>query len=188
MSILHITAPVILASASPRRRDLLKTILPNFTVAIPHVDETPQNLEAPTDCAERLAALKAEAIPTTAALIIAADTIVVQNNQLLGKPTDTDHAHAMLQSLSGTSHQVITGVCILQQQKRALFSVTTEVTFRPISAAEIAAYIQTGDPMDKAGAYAIQGGAAHMVEKINGSYTNVVGLPLCELYKRLVSF
>jgi septum formation protein len=107
----------------------------------------------------------------------------VQNESILGKPGDAAHAHEMLRSLSGSAHEVVTGVCVKTPERTVVFSVGTQVVFRTLEEAEIAAYVETGEPMDKAGAYAIQGGAAHMVRAINGSYTNVVGLPLCELHE-----
>jgi septum formation protein len=179
--------PLILASASPRRRDLLSTLGVEFRVVVPEIDETPLAGEKPKAYAERLAEEKACAVDENG-IIIAADTIVVQNETILGKPADATHAHEMLNALSGKTHEVITGVCVKSSTHTVVFSVGTEVVFRVLEEAEIEAYIASGEPMDKAGAYAIQGGAAHMVQAINGSYTNVVGLPLCALYESLVSF
>ena len=180
---------LILASASPRRRELLGALGIDFKIQIPAVDETPKADEAPRAFAERLAAEKAEAIsaePET--VLVAADTIVVHNQKILGKPVDAEEAFSMLSALSGDAHEVVTGVCVRRGEKSTVFSVSTDVVFRNLERAEITAYIASGDPMDKAGAYAIQGGAAHMVLSIRGSYTNVVGLPLCELHQTLVSF
>ncbi len=179
--------PLILASASPRRRELLASLGVNFRVVVPEIDETPLPDEKPRAFAERLAEEKACAVEVRG-LVIAADTIVVQNNTILGKPTDASHAEEMLGSLSGNMHMVITGVCVKNTTRTVVFSVVTEVVFRIINRLEIEAYVASGDPMDKAGAYAIQGGAAHMVRSIKGSYTNVVGLPLCELHEALLSF
>lgn len=180
---------MILASASPRRRELLESLGCRFTVQKPDIDETPRPGERPGPFAERLAKEKAEAIPCDAdTVLIAADTIVVQGTTILGKPLDEAHAYEMLSGLSGRTHQVITGVCVRKGTRSSVFSVTTQVIFRPLKKAEIISYIASGCPMDKAGAYAIQGGAAHMVKAINGSYTNVVGLPLCELHEVLISF
>jgi septum formation protein len=178
---------LILASASPRRHELLAALGHAFKVIVPEIDETPVNGENPRAFAERMAEEKACAV-TGDGVIIAADTIVVHNNTILGKPTDEAHAREMLSALSDDRHEVITGVCVRSRTHTVIFSTQTEVVFRVLEAAEIEAYIATGDPMDKAGAYAIQGGAAHMVQAINGSYTNVVGLPLCELYEVLISF
>lgn len=180
---------MVLASTSPRRRDLLAGMGLAFDVIAPEIDETLRDGESPVCFAERLAAEKAAAVtvdPDT--VVLAADTIVVQGAEVLGKPKDPEHARSMLQCLSGTSHQVITGLCLKRGTNRKVFSVSTDVVFRALDAAEIDDYIASGCPMDKAGGYAIQGGAAHMVRAINGSYTNVVGLPLCELHEALLSF
>lgn len=180
---------MILASASPRRRELLASLGVDFAVLVPEIDETPRSDEAPVDFAERLAAEKAGAVPCDPeTTVIAADTIVVLENRILGKPSDAQDAFEMLNSLSGRRHEVITAVCVKHPARTVVFSVSTSVAFRSLAPAEITAYIASGCPMDKAGAYAIQGGAAHMVRSINGSYTNVVGLPLCELHETLASF
>ncbi len=179
--------PLVLASASPRRRELLATLGLDFSIVVPEIDETPKPDEKPRAFAERLAAEKAGAVDVPG-IIIAADTIVVQDETILGKPTDEQHACEMLRSLSGVAHEVVTGVCVKSSERTVVFSVGTQVAFRAVKEAEIAAYVATGESMDKAGAYAIQGGAAHMVRRIDGSYTNVVGLPLCELYEALISF
>ena len=156
---------------------------------MPEIDETPRPSEAPRAFAERLATEKAGAIPSDAnTLLIAADTIVVLGNTILGKPTDKAHALKMLTLLSGNTHEVITSVCLKKGARNTVFSVVTQVIFRTLEKSEIHDYIATGCPMDKAGAYAIQGGASHMVKAIRGSYTNVVGLPLCELHETLISF
>lgn len=178
---------LILASASPRRRELLATLGHPFEVMVPEIDETPFPDEKPRAYAERLAEEKASAV-NASGIIIAADTIVVHHQKILGKPRDAAHAHTMLSALSGDRHEVITGVCLRYEGHIQVFSARTEVLFRMVQDSEIEAYIATGDPMDKAGAYAIQGGAAHMVQSISGSYTNVVGLPLCELHQALLSF
>ena len=180
---------LILASASPRRKELLATLGLRFSVQAPHIDESALPGEMPKAFAERMAREKAEAIslpPQT--IVISADTIVVSDNQILGKPADEAEAVAMLSVLSGKAHHVITAVCVRSEKRAVVFSVSTEVLFRDLEPNEISAYVATGCPMDKAGAYAIQGGAAHMVKAINGSYTNVVGLPLCELHETLRSF
>ena len=179
--------PLILASASPRRRELLETLGLAFRVVVPEIDETPVAGEKPRAFAERMAEEKACAVEVQG-VVIAADTIVVHQQAILGKPASESHARAMLSALSGDRHEVITGVCIRSKVHTVVFSARTEVLFRVLEEDEIAAYIASGDPMDKAGAYAIQGGAAHMVQSIKGSYTNVVGLPLCELYEALRSF
>jgi len=179
----------VLASASPRRRELLALLGIEFDILIPEIDETPLPDESPCAFAERLAAEKAAAIQVDpGTVMVAADTVVVLNNTILNKPADAVQTHNMLTNISGQTHKVMTGVCILQNGRETRFSVSTDVIFRTLKHRKIEAYIATGEPMDKAGAYAIQGGAAHMVRSINGSYTNVVGLPLCELYERLISF
>jgi len=119
--------------------------------------------------------------------VIAADTIVVKDNMIMGKPSNSADACAMLRSLSDAVHEVLTAVCVKNRAHVVIFSVVTKVAFRKLEMSEIEAYVATGEPMDKAGAYAIQGGAAHMVRAIEGSYTNVVGLPLCELHEALAS-
>ena len=179
--------PLTLASASPRRRELLASLEFDFSIVIPEIDETPFPGEQSRAYAERLASEKAHSIDADG-LVIAADTIVVKNGTVLGKPADKDAARRMLRSLSDASHEVITGVCLRDTDRTVLFSVSTRVIFRPLSDQEIDAYVETGEPMDKAGAYGIQAGAAHMVRSIEGSYTNVVGLPLCELHESLISF
>lgn len=184
---MEIRQPLTLASASPRRRELIASLGLDFKIIVPEIDETPLPHEKARAFAERLAVEKANAV-TADGIIIAADTIVVKNEAILGKPGDAVHAREMLRMLSGTEHEVITGVCVRDATRTVVFSVGTRVVFRMLSDDEIDDYIDTGEPMDKAGAYAIQGGAAHMVQSIEGSYTNVVGLPLCELYDTLHSF
>lgn len=178
------SAPLILASASPRRRELLSRLGRPFTVVIPGVEEQPWPREKPASYALRNAAEKARAVAARHpdATILAADTIVVLDDHILEKPVDAEHAAAMLRRLSGRAHEVITGVCLWQPggggfRERA-DAVRTAVRFRALSDAEIAAYVATGEPMDKAGAYAIQGGAARFVAGYDGPYDNVVGLPL----------
>jgi septum formation protein len=180
---------LVLASASPRRRELLASLGVTFTVQVPEIDETPREDEHPRTLAERLATEKAAALPAEPdTTVIAADTLVVLGGIVLGKPGNAAQAAEMLSSLSGQRHEVITGVCVRRMDRCVVFSVSTEVLFRTLSRTEIEAYIASGCPMDKAGAYAIQGGASHMVRAITGSYTNVVGLPLCELHETLASF
>lgn len=179
---------LILASASPRRRELLGSLGLEFEVCVPDIDESPKEGEAPRAFAQRLATEKSAAIDADAeTTLIAADTIVVLGETILGKPLDEKHAFEMLSDLSGKTHEVITGVCVRRGSSAKVFSVATQVVFRTLEKAEIIRYIASGCPMDKAGAYAIQGGAAHMVAAIRGSYTNVVGLPLCELHEALTS-
>jgi len=180
------TPTLILASGSPRRRELLAVLGRPFAVVVPEIGETPLPGEKPRAFAERMAEEKAAAVEGDGT-IVAADTIVVLEGGILGKPVDAADAREMLRALSGRSHEVVTGVCVKGRNRTTVFSVATEVVFRTLEEAEIEAYVATGEPMDKAGAYAVQGGAAHMVRAINGSYTNVVGLPICELHEALIS-
>jgi septum formation protein len=175
-----------LASGSPRRKELLRLLVTDFQIRIPSIDETPRPDEPALSYVERLAQEKAESLPLQDhECLLAADTIVHIETRLLGKPTNTTHAMEMLELLAGKPHQVSTGVCLRTANANTLFSVTTDVIFRTISREEIETYVATGCPMDKAGAYAIQGGAAAFVREIHGSYTNVVGLPLCEVSEAL---
>ena len=145
--------------------------------------------ELPTDHVKRLSREKAAAVAARAdgRFFIGADTIVVLDDAILGKPVDADDALCMLSGLSGRNHEVITGFTVYDKSSgiHISSSVTTEVTFKKLTESEIAAYIATGCPMDKAGGYAIQGGAVHFVRSINGSYSNVIGLPMTELYEVL---
>jgi septum formation protein len=156
-------------------------------VEVADVDETLRPGEPPELAATRLAREKARRIATLHpdALILAADTLVVLDEAILGKPTSPAHATELLERLSGRSHQVITGVALLAEGVEEVFAATTEVRFRPLLQEEIAAYVASGEPMDKAGAYGIQGKAAGFVRSIEGSYTNVVGLPLAECLEAL---
>ena len=183
------SSSIILASASPRRQELLASAGVVFSVVPGDIDETPHPGEEPVPHVVRLAEEKAREVSTRVAgrFFIGADTIVVLDGEILGKPCDETEAAVMLKKLSGRMHHVITGFAVIDQESGRVIkrAVSTEVYFRKVADAEIAAYIATGCPLDKAGAYAIQGGAASMVEKINGSYTNVVGLPLCEVVEVL---
>lgn len=173
---------LILASASPRRQHLLQEAGIAHRVVVPSVDERLLPEEAPADAAARLAKEKAAEVAGRhpAASVLAADTIVVLEGEILGKPTSPTHARALLEALSGRAHEVITGVALVGPWGEEVFAVTTEVEFRPLRREEIAAYVASCEPMDKAGAYGIQGKAAGFVRAIRGSYTNVVGLPLAE--------
>jgi len=179
----------ILASASPRRKELLELAQLPFAVHVPNAEEIIPPGLAPAQCAEHIAAIKANAVACDRpnACIIAADTIVVVDGAILGKPKDTADAARMLRLLSGREHTVITGVCLLNAAaaKKNVFSQETAVRFYPLSDEEIKAYVRTGEPMDKAGAYGIQGRGALLVESIAGDYFNVVGLPLARLMREL---
>lgn len=182
-------ASLVLASASPRRRELLESAGIAFSVAVADIDESPQPGEEPVGYVLRLAEEKARAasLASSGRWFIGADTIVVFAGEILGKPVDAADARRMLLSLSGSCHEVITGYAVFDRLEGRVMreAVRTEVTFAELGSDEIDAYIATGCPFDKAGAYAIQGGAAYMVQRIDGSYTNVVGLPLCEVVATL---
>ncbi|AAR35918.1 septum formation inhibitor Maf [Geobacter sulfurreducens] len=180
---------IVLASASPRRLELLASAGVEFDVCASDIPEEPIPGEAPADFATRLARDKAVATAarTEGRWFVGADTIVVCAGEIMGKPVDEADAVRMLRKLSGVSHEVITGYAVYDRERDGLLckAVVTKVVFKPLRDEEISAYVATGCPMDKAGAYAIQGGAAYMVERIDGSYTNVVGLPLCEVVEDL---
>ncbi|MBD1399761.1 Maf family protein [Pelovirga terrestris] len=178
---------LVLASASPRRKELLAQIGLEFSVRPSSVAETIKPAETPGDLVIRLSLDKARDIAgrsdISARWVIGSDTVVVCDGQILGKPADHQEAAAMLRQLSGISHQVVSGYAVIdrRQQIERTEAVSTKVHFRQLTEAEIARYVATGEPIDKAGAYAIQGIAACFVSGIEGSYTNVVGLPLCRL-------
>ena len=180
---------IILASASPRRSELMALAGIEFGVDPADICEDALTGELPADHVMRLSHEKADAVAarTAGRFFIGADTIVVLDGAILGKPVDADDALRMLSGLSGRDHEVITGFTVYDKISGIHISrsVTTRVTFKKLTVSEIAAYIATGCPMDKAGAYAIQGGAVHFVRSINGSYTNVIGLPMTELYEVL---
>ena len=209
---------LVLASASPRRQDLLRNAGISFTMQPADIDETPRSGELPSECAERLAQEKALAVWRTRPqdVVLGADTIVVVDETILGKPADSADAGRMLRLLSGRIHRVITGVCIVQgdagrelpafrqnrpgdsAQSLASFRIlrtenrelrtaseTTLVTMNELSDSEIRDYVAGGEPMDKAGAYAIQGQASRWIPRIEGDYSNVVGLPVALVYRML---
>jgi septum formation protein len=180
---------LILASTSPRRAELLKSAGVAFETVRPDADEKRCDGETPVAYAIRTAREKAESLPSASgSVILGADTVVAAEGRILGKPVDAEEAKAMLRLLSGKMHEVITGICLRSAEKTVCFHVATAVLFRDLSEEEIGAYVATGDPLDKAGAYAIQNGAAGMVRRIDGSYSNVVGLPLCEVIEALENF
>jgi len=205
---------LVLASASPRRQDLLQSAGISFVVQPADVDETPLPKESARECAERLAKEKALAVwqKRPEDLVLGADTVVVVDNMILGKPADGEDAARMLRMLSGRVHQVITGVCFAGAREQGTgtrvrgpgasqiaphllpgtgkkeirtSSETTSVTMSVISDREIRDYVATGEPMDKAGAYAIQGIASRWIPRIEGDYSNVVGLPVALVYRML---
>ena len=173
---------LILASQSPRRKELMGLFRRPFTVRVADIDETMDPKKLPFDEVARVSRLKAEAIDRTPEdIVIAADTIVVCDGLVLGKPRDEEDALRMLTLLSGRDHQVMTGLTVLHGEKALVCTEVTDIHFRPLTQEEILSYIRTGEPMDKAGAYGIQGGAAIFAEKLVGDYFNVVGLPVCRL-------
>ncbi len=180
---------LILASASPRRQELLRNAGIPFTVQSASIDETPLAGEAPRECAERLAREKALAVfqSNPQHFVLGADTIVVVDDVILGKPRDAEDAVRMLRLLSGRTHMVITGVCVVGPVVSSVrtASETTLVTFCELSDDEIRFYVATGEPMDKAGAYAIQGMASRWIPRVEGDYSNGVGLPVALVYRIL---
>lgn len=177
---------IILASQSPRRKELLGLLNIPFTVRVADIDEAMDPAADPRDEVARVSRLKALAIPREPEdVVIAADTIVVCDGQVLGKPADEADAARMLRLLSGRAHQVMTGLTVLQGGRIISHTEVTDVYFRPLTDRHIADYVASKDPMDKAGSYGVQSGAAPFVEKICGDYYNVVGLPVCQLGKIL---
>jgi septum formation protein len=170
---------VLLASASPRRHELLTRIGVPFTVRAPDIDESPDHGEMPVDYVRRVASAKAAAIAAaTDELVIAADTTVDLESQILGKPIDDRDAESMLRRLSGRTHRVHTGVAVRRNGQELVEVCTTLVTFVALDDAAIQWYVATGEPMGKAGAYALQGAGAALVESVHGSVSNVIGLPM----------
>lgn len=170
---------VVLASASPRRHELLTQIGVQFTVRVPDIDESPQLCETPDEYVRRLAFAKAAAVECAAdELVIAADTTVDVGGKILGKPLDEPEAASMLRGLSGRTHRVHTGVAVRLGDQEIAEVCTTRVTFITLDEATIAWYVSTGEPMDKAGAYAVQGAGGALVRYVSGSVSNVIGLPL----------
>ena len=176
----------MLASQSPRRAEILRQAGIPFTVRAVSVDETPLPQENPEDYVRRLAEEKARAIHAEPReTVLAADTTVVIDGAMLGKPADAADARRMLRALSGRCHQVLTGICVRRDTELVLDAASTKVWFTPMTEPEIDAYVASGEPMDKAGAYAIQGLASKFIERIEGCYFNVVGLPVALVYRRL---
>ena len=177
----------VLASSSPRRQELLKLLLPNFEVVPSEVDESIRVTERPETMVARLAREKALAVQERrpSACIVGADTVVVCEMEILGKPASHEEARSMLRKLSGKTHQVLTGVCLLHLNTLFVEYATSDVTFYPLTEREIENYLRSGEPFDKAGAYAIQGLGARFVERIDGCHFNVVGLPVSRLYQMM---
>ena len=178
---------IVLASASPRRAELLRNAAIPFLVDPAHVPEAPLADESPLDYARRLARDKARAVfarhPQD--IVLGADTIVVVGGHLLEKPADAEDAARMLRLLSGRHHQVITGVCLVAPGFERTEAEMTQVFFNDMSEEEIADYVRSGEPMDKAGAYGIQGIASRWIDRVEGCYFNVVGLPVARVYRLL---
>ena len=173
---------VILASQSPRRKELLSLFGFPFTIRVADIDETMEPGAAPYFEVARLSRLKALAVERQDDdLVIAADTIVVCDGHILGKPADEEEAADMLRLLSGRDHQVMTGMTVLRGNQAAVITEVTDLHFRDLTEQEICRYVASKEPMDKAGAYGIQGGAALFCSRLEGDYYNVVGLPVCRL-------
>ena len=173
---------LILASQSPRRKELLGLFRIPFTVRTADIDETMDPTASPYDEVARVSREKALAVLREPEdVVVAADTIVVCDGQVLGKPKDEADAFRMLRLLSGRDHQVMTGMTVLRGERSLVCTEVTDIHFRELSDREILSYIRTGEPMDKAGSYGIQGGAALFAEKLSGDYYNVMGLPVCRL-------
>lgn len=178
---------MILASQSPRRKELLGYISKEFEIRVSDIDETLPYDMSPKDAVEYLSRIKAEPFNGCDDIIIGADTVVSIDGKILGKPENKDNAKQMLSTLSGREHSVFTGVTIIANGNIMTFSVETKVKFFPLSDEDIEWYVSTGEPMDKAGAYGIQGLGSLLVESINGDYFNVVGLPISKVNQVLKS-
>ena len=180
---------LILASQSPRRRELLGLTGLDFTVRVADIDETMDETKAPFDEVARVSRMKAHAVARKPGdVVIAADTIVVCGGKVLGKPRNEEDAFRILSLLSGRDHEVMTGMTVLRGDEIVTHTEVTKIHFRQLHPDEIRAYIATGEPMDKAGAYGIQGGAALFADQMEGDYYNVMGLPVCRLAMILRSF
>ena len=178
---------IILASSSPRRKELLKTAGVEFEIIVKEVDESVPDGINPQDAAVLTATKKASAVAegNKEAVVIGADTIVVCNSKILGKPKNEEHAKEMLRMLSGIEHEVITGVCLIKGEKIKSFAKVSKVRFYELTDAEIENYVATKECMDKAGAYGIQGLGCTLVESIEGDYFNIVGLPVAAVVKEI---
>ncbi len=181
---------IILASGSPRRKELMTLAGLDFEIKVADVDETLPEGIAPFDAVKMLSLKKAKAVADeyTDKIVIGADTVVAFDGKILGKPTDKNDAFEMLRMLSGQTHKVYTGVAIICNDTICNFYEETDVEFYPLTDDEIISYINTGEPMDKAGAYGIQGKGCVLVKRINGDYSNVVGLPIARLSRELKNY
>lgn len=178
---------IILASQSPRRQELLKLITNDFEIKVSNVDETLPSGISPKDAVLYLSIIKAEPFKNDSDIIIGADTVVALDGKILGKPKNDENAREMLKFLSGKAHSVFTGVTLIKGDIAKSFAVETKVKFFDLTDEEIDEYIKTGEPADKAGAYGIQGYGSLLVEKIDGDYFNVVGLPVSKLARELLA-
>ena len=178
---------IILASSSPRRRELMAQAELKFDVCIKNVDETIPEGMNPADAVEMTASKKAMAVAqiNEDAIVVGADTVVVYNDKILGKPKDKEDACRMLRMLSGREHEVITGVCLMHNKKSQTFHCVSKVKFYDLTDEQIKHYVACGEPMDKAGAYGIQGKGCVLVEKIEGDYFNIVGLPIARVVREI---
>lgn len=179
---------IILASQSPRRQELLKLITSDFEINVSNVDETLPDKITPKEAVMYLSKIKAEPFADGDDIVIGADTVVALDGKILGKPKSEENAKEMLRFLSGRTHSVFTGVTLANDKKTKTFAVETKVKFFELTNEEIDAYIKTKEPFDKAGAYGIQGYGSLLVEKIDGDYFNVVGLPVSTLARELKAF
>lgn len=181
---------IILASASPRRRELLEKAGLSFEIKAADIDEHISPCATPEEAVQELALQKASAVASSEpdCIVIGSDTVVACDGNILGKPKDEADAARMLRSLSGKTHEVCTGVAIIKNKKIKVFCETTEVEFYDLSDKEINDYVKTGEPLDKAGAYGIQGKGCILVKSISGDYSNVVGLPVSKVYRELGDF
>lgn len=181
---------LILASSSPRRRDFLNNLGVSYQIIKPRIDESVLENEDPSVYVQRMASTKAEAIAAEHAqeVVLAADTIVVVGKQILGKPVDREDAKRILRTLSGKTHQVMTAVCIRKGAEQHLFTQVTNVTFAQLNEELIETYVASGECDDKSGAYAVQGIGAMFIEKVEGSVSSVVGLPICQVREVLAKF
>lgn len=177
---------LVLASNSPRRQQILRDAGIPFVVRAPNIHEEQRPDEPPGDYVRRLAKDKAQAVPRSDdEIVLAADTVVVVDGDVLEKPRDAADALRMLRLLAGREHEVITGICLLSASRRIVDAASTRVRFVPMSEAEMAVYASSGEPMDKAGGYAIQGLASKFIDRVEGCYFNVVGLPIALVYRHL---
>lgn len=183
---------IVLASASPRRKQYLSYLGLPFEVVVPDVDESTVDGESPQQLVMRLSKLKAKAVSQrlsdSEAVIIAADTVVTYKGQVLGKPQNDDDAFNMIKMLQGDTHEVYTGCTILKGDRISNFAVSTKVTFASLDDELIRTYVNSGESRDKAGSYALQGIAAMLIQKVEGSVSTVVGLPICEVREVLKEF